>query len=187
MSVSFMFSIRKRKKSSFTDSDRVDTSGEAGACKGACFRIGIRGGFCGMIKSMKTQQDIRSFSPLTLAFVGDAYYELVIRTMVTEEGNTSVDTLNRKKTRYVRAAAQSAMMHSIEELLTEEETAAYHRGRNAHPKTTAKGASVTDYRHATGFEALIGHLYLTGQTDRALFLIREALDRFQPDAPQTRI
>lgn len=133
------------------------------------------------------EHDIRLFSPLTLAFVGDAFYELVIRTMVTEEGNKSVDTLNRKKTKYVRAAAQSAMMHSIEELLTEEETAAYHRGRNAHPKTTAKGASVTDYRHATGFEALIGHLYLTGQTDRALFLIREALDRFQPDAPQTRI
>ena len=82
-----MFSIRKRKKSSFTDSYRVDTSGEAGACKGACFRIGIRGGFCGMIKSMNTneiatavneafdlpEKDIRSFSPLTLAFVGDAF------------------------------------------------------------------------------------------------------------------
>lgn len=129
------------------------------------------------------EKDIRSFSPLTLAFVGDAFYELVIRTMVTEEGNKSVDTLNRKKTKFVRAAAQSAMMHSIEELLTEEEEAVYHRGRNAHPKTTARGASVTQYRHATGFEALIGYLYLTGDTDRALFLIGEAVARFKPDAP----
>lgn len=129
------------------------------------------------------EKDIRSYSPLTLAFVGDAFYELVIRTMVTEEGNKSVDTLNRKKTKFVRAAAQSAMMHSIEALLTEEEEAVYHRGRNAHPKTTAKGASVTEYRHATGFEALIGYLYLTGKTGRALDLIREALSRFKPDAP----
>ncbi|MBQ9513016.1 MAG: ribonuclease III [Lachnospiraceae bacterium] len=132
------------------------------------------------------EKDIRSYSPLTLAFVGDAFYELVIRTMVTEEGNKSVDALNRKKTKFVRAAAQSAMMHSIEALLTEEEEAVYHRGRNAHPKTTAKGASVTEYRHATGFEALIGYLYLTGETGRALDLIREALSRFKPDAPVQR-
>ena len=129
------------------------------------------------------EKDIRSYSPLTLAFVGDAFYELVIRTMVTEEGNKSVDTLNRKKTKFVRAAAQSAMMHSIEALLTEEEEAVYHRGRNAHPKTTAKGASVTQYRHATGFEALIGYLYLTGESKRALYLIGEAVARFKPDAP----
>ena len=131
--------------------------------------------------------DIRGYSPLTLAFLGDAFFELIIRTIVTEEGNKSVDTLNRRKTKYVRAAAQAAMIHAIEEMLTEEEVAAYHRGRNAHPKTTAKGASVVDYRHATGFEALLGHLYLTGQTDRALYLVKEALDRFKPAAQAQKV
>ena len=116
-------------------------------------------------------QDVRAYSPLTLAYIGDGIYELVIRSIVVERANRSANDLHKKTTRYVKAPAQSAM---IEEL-TEEEEAVYRRGRNAKSYTTAKNASVADYRRATGFEALMGYLYLTGQTDRMLELIKDGI------------
>ena len=120
-------------------------------------------------------QDIRTVSPLTLAYVGDAVYELVVRSLLVGRGNCPVSRLHHEATRLVRAGAQAQMLHTLEPLLTPEEEAVYKRGRNAHSPTMAKHATVTEYRHATGFEALIGYLYLTGQTERMLTLIREGL------------
>ena len=120
-------------------------------------------------------RDFRSFSPLTLAYIGDGIYELVIRSVVVERANRSANDLHKKTTLYVKAPAQSAMIEALLPELTEEEEAVYRRGRNAKSYTTAKNASVADYRRATGFEALMGYLYLPGQIDRMLQLIKDGI------------
>lgn len=121
--------------------------------------------------------DIRTYSPLTLAYIGDAIYDLVIRTIVVERGNTSANNLHKTTVRYVNATAQAQMIEALQEELSEEERAIYKRGRNAKSYTTAKNASVIDYRKATGFEALCGYLYLTGKQERMLALIRTAIGK----------
>lgn len=121
--------------------------------------------------------DIRTYSPLTLAYIGDAIYDLVIRTIVVERGNRSADKLHKKTVAYVNARVQAKMIEALEGELTEEEAAVYHRGRNAKSYTTAKNASVIEYRKATGLEALCGYLYLQGQQERLLYLIREAIEK----------
>ena len=120
--------------------------------------------------------DIRTYSPLTLAFVGDCIYDLVIRTIVVERGNTAPGVLHTKKSSIVKAQAQAAQADAMMEELTAEEQAVYRRGRNAHSHSTAKNASIGDYRKATGLEALYGFLYLTDQTDRLLWLIAKGLE-----------
>ena len=120
--------------------------------------------------------DIRTYSPLTLAFVGDCVYDLVIRTVVVERGNTAPNTLHQKKSAVVKSQAQAAQAEAILEELTEEEQAVYKRGRNAHSHSSAKNASIGDYRKATGLEALYGFLYLTDQTKRLLELVRKSLE-----------
>ena len=117
-------------------------------------------------------KDIRSFSPLTLAYIGDAVYEIVIRTIIVEKGNAPVNKLHHKASSLVKAVAQKAAMEKILPLLTEEEEAVYKRGRNAKSYTSAKNASVIDYRIATGFEALMGFLYLMGRNERMLELVK---------------
>ena len=119
--------------------------------------------------------DVKSYSPLVLAYIGDGIYELVIRSIVVERANRSANDLHKKTTRYVKAPAQSAMIEALLPEMTEDEEAVYRRGRNAKSYTTAKNASVADYRRATGFEALMGYLYLTGQTDRMLELIKNGI------------
>lgn len=121
--------------------------------------------------------DMKAYSPLTLAYIGDAAYELVIRTMVVEKGNRQASQLHRLTTSYVKAQAQAAMIEALEPELTEEELAIYKRGRNAKSYTSAKNASILDYRKATGMEALIGYLYLSGREERVLFLIKEGIGR----------
>ena len=120
--------------------------------------------------------DIRTYSPLTLAYIGDAVYDLIIRTMVVEKGNRSANALHRAAVKYVNAGAQADMMEVLLAELTEEEAAVYHRGRNAKSHTTAKNASVGDYRKATGFEALLGYLYLKGELERCLLLVKKGTD-----------
>lgn len=117
-------------------------------------------------------QDLRSYSPLTLAYIGDGVYELIIRTILVKRGNCPVNQLHRKASSLVKAAAQSAIMEVIEGELTQEELSVYRRGRNAHSPTMAKHATMADYRRATGFEALMGYLYLKGDYTRMLTLIR---------------
>lgn len=116
--------------------------------------------------------DIRTYSPLTLAYIGDAIYELVIRTILVEKGNTQVNKLNQRANRLVKASAQSEMIEKLKPHLTEEEMAVFKRGRNAKSYTMAKNATMSDYRRATGFEALMGYLYLTEQWERMLELIK---------------
>lgn len=117
----------------------------------------------------------RSYSPLVLAYIGDGIYDLIIRTVVVNRGNTQANKLHRKTSSLVKAAAQSAMMDALMELLTEEEKAVYKRGRNAKSATMAKNATMADYRKATGFEALMGYLYLENQWERMVYLIKEGL------------
>ncbi len=117
-------------------------------------------------------QDLRSYSPLTLAYIGDGVYELVIRTILVKKGNCPVNRLHKKASSLVKAGAQSAIMEVIEEKLTPEELSVYRRGRNAHSPTMAKHATMADYRRATGFEALMGYLYLKEDYTRMLILIR---------------
>lgn len=116
--------------------------------------------------------DADTYSPLDLAYIGDCVYELTIRTLLLHKGNAPVNTLNRKASNLAKAPTQSTMITAILDSLTEKEQAVYKRGRNAKSFTTAKNATVNDYRRATGFEALIGWLYLSGQSERALEVIK---------------
>lgn len=118
------------------------------------------------------EQDIRTYSPLALAYIGDAIYDLVIRTMLVMRGNSQVNKLHKRASNFVKAAAQKQIMEAIEPLLTPEEHSYYKRGRNAKSFTTAKNASIVEYRVATGFEAMLGFLYLTGQMDRLMELVK---------------
>ncbi|MCI5901108.1 MAG: ribonuclease III [Blautia sp.] len=120
-------------------------------------------------------RDIRTYSPLTLAYIGDAIYELIIRTVLVKKGNCQVNKLHGRASELVKASAQSDIMGVIQPMLTEEELAVYKRGRNAKSPTMAKHATMTDYRRATGFEALMGYLYLTENYSRMLELIRAGI------------
>ena len=126
-------------------------------------------------------QDLRSYSPLTLAYIGDGVYELIIRTILVKKGNCPVNRLHKKASSLVKAGAQSAIMEVIEEELTPEELSVYRRGRNAHSPTMAKHATMADYRRATGFEALMGYLYLTEQWERMLQLIKKGIEKGETD------
>ena len=121
--------------------------------------------------------DAGTYSPLVLAYIGDGIYELVVRTAVVGKGNRQANALHKKTSTYVKASAQAAMMEAILEDLTEEELAVYKRGRNAKTVSMAKHATMHDYRHATGFEALMGYLYLTDQMKRMIDLIKIGMER----------
>lgn len=121
------------------------------------------------------QQDIRTYSALTLAYVGDAVYDLVIRTALVGRGNRPVNDLHRLAVKYVSAPAQAEIARALAGILTEEEKTIFQRGKNSKPHTTAKNASVPDYLRATGFEAVLGYLYLTDHMERALELIRRGI------------
>lgn len=122
------------------------------------------------------EQDIRTYSPLTLAYIGDGIYELYIRTILVSRGNCQAGKLHKRASRLVKAPTQALMAECLESELTEEEEAVYKRGRNARSYTVAKNATVGQYRKATGFEALMGYLYLTGQYNRMIDLIRKGMD-----------
>ena len=115
-------------------------------------------------------------SPLVLAYIGDSIYDLVIKTWVIEQGNMQVNKLNRFASNIVKAQSQSEMIGIIEPLLSPAEEAVYKRGRNAKSYTSAKNASISDYRRATGFEALMGYLYLSGQYERMMELVKAGLE-----------
>lgn len=119
--------------------------------------------------------DIKSYSGLTLAYIGDAIYDLVIRTYIVEHGNAPVNKLHKQVVKLVQASAQAKLYHIIQDMLTEEEETIYKRGRNAKSFTSAKNADIVEYRTATGLEALFGYLYLTDQTARLLELIHPIL------------
>ena len=120
--------------------------------------------------------DVNSYSPLTLAYIGDSIYDLIIKSLVINQGNRQVNKLHKETSMYVQASTQSLMMRAMQEELTEEEHAVYNRGRNAKSVSPAKNQSITDYRRATGFEALLGYLYLKKEWKRMLDLVKIGLD-----------
>lgn len=123
--------------------------------------------------------DIKEYSPLTLAYIGDSVYDLIIKSLVINGGNKQVNKLHQETSRLVQASAQSLMMRTMQEHLTEEERAIYKRGRNAKSVSPAKNQSITDYRRATGFEALLGYLYLQKDWKRMLELVKIGLDSLE--------
>jgi ribonuclease-3 family protein len=120
--------------------------------------------------------DIRTYSPLALAYIGDGVFDLVIRSVVVGRGNTRANQLHQRTSSIVKAHTQAQIITYLEEQLTEEEAAIYRRGRNAKSPTMAKNATVSDYRKATGLEALVGYLYLTDRFERLVALIKAAAD-----------
>lgn len=123
-----------------------------------------------------SRADASQYSPLTLAFVGDGVFDLVIRTMVTTAGgNRPVKKLHRDKAAIVNAHSQAQMAEVLQPYLTDEEKGIFRRGRNAHSVTVAKNQTVSDYRAATGLEAVCGWLYMTGQMKRLLELVEQGL------------
>ena len=129
-------------------------------------------------EAMKLKEvEAREYSPLALAYLGDAVYELAIRTFVMNHGNTQVNKMHKKTAGLVKAEAQANFYEVLEEELTEEEKAVYRRGRNAKSVTMAKHATMKDYRMATGFEALMGYLYLTEQMERMAELLGHGLKK----------
>lgn len=131
-----------------------------------------------------TKADAKSYSPLALAYIGDAVYEILIRTMIVCKANQQVNKYHKKVSSYVKAEAQAAMSVKLEPFLTAEEEAVYKRGRNAKSYTTAKNASMIHYRMATGFEALIGYLYLENKWERLMELVHIGL--FEEAIPKER-
>ena len=119
--------------------------------------------------------NITDYSPLTLAYIGDGIYEVIVRTVIVDEANRQVNKIHKAASNLVKAEAQAKMIHLIMDDLTEDEVKIYKRGRNAKAVTRAKNASMSDYRTATGFEALMGWLYLTGQSDRMMMLIKKCI------------
>lgn len=115
-------------------------------------------------------QDPKQLSPLVLAYIGDAVFEVLVRMEVLTRGNAPVNKLHHKAREQVNAHAQAGFYERIAPLLTEEEQAVFKRGRNAKSHTVPKHADLLDYRHATGLEAVFGYLYLLGEKERLLAL-----------------
>jgi len=119
--------------------------------------------------------DAGQYSPLVLAYMGDAVYELYVRKMLVKKANTQVDKLHKAAIQYVKAEAQCEAFHKIENILTEQEMAVFKRGRNT-KSSVPKHSSVAEYRTATGLEALIGYIYLTGDTNRLDYIMNSILE-----------
>ena len=115
---------------------------------------------------MLNKEDIKMLSPLVWAYMGDAVYEQFIRKYIIDQGVSKNGAYHRKAIKYVSANAQVRILKEIEPYLTEEELNIVKRGRNSNPHSHAKNADIVDYKWATGFEALIGFLYLNEQNDR---------------------
>ncbi len=125
------------------------------------------------------KQDISTYSPLTLAYIGDGIYEIVIRSLVVGHGNGQVNKLHKKSSSLVKAETQSKIIKLLMDEMTEEEVHIFKRGRNAHSFTSAKNASSADYHMATGFEAVMGYLYMEGRMQRIFELVERGLEKIE--------
>lgn len=123
--------------------------------------------------------DIRTYSPLTLAYIGDAVFEMIVRTLIVEKGQRAANTLHKHTTKIVCAQTQAQLIDAVYESLTEEEQDIYRRGKNTKIHSSAKNASLADYRKATGFEALCGYLFLKDDTVRILQIVHQAMNAMQ--------
>lgn len=117
-----------------------------------------------------------SYSPLALAYIGDCIFDVMVRTIVVSKANKQVNKYHREVSRIVCATAQAQMIKAVCDRLTEEELAIYKRGRNANSYTKAKNATRAEYRNATGFEAVLGYLYLKEDFTRLTDVVRMSLE-----------
>lgn len=106
------------------------------------------------------------YNPLALAYIGDTIYDFYVRTKVLALGNRHVTQMHKDSVKFVKAHSQAVSMHALESVLSEEEMRIYKWGRNAKSNTVPKNADVGEYRVATGFETLIGYLYLKSENER---------------------
>lgn len=133
-----------------------------------------------MLKDLKvrkfTEKEARLLNPLQLALIGDGVYELFIRNYILSQNlELTAHKIHVKAIGYVKAKSQATIMHVIENDLTEDESYIYKRGRNTKSSTVPKNADVRDYRMATGFEALVGYLYLIENFERLEFIFNKAV------------
>jgi len=134
-----------------------------------------------MLFEAEPQVDIREMNPLSLAFMGDGVLELLVRQHLVERSRLLPGKLHAEAVRYVSARSQFLEMKLLEPLLTEEEHAVFRRGKNANKATVAKHASVEEYRTSTGFECLLGWLYLKGRNERIMELMDVLWREFEPE------
>ena len=123
-------------------------------------------------------KDIKTISPLVLAYIGDSVYDLTIKSILVARGNVPVNKLHKRASELVKANAQVNMYDAVKDMLTQEEEGVFRRGRNAKSYTTAKNATKIDYRMATGYEALMGYLYMQGKVDRIYELEEDRIEYF---------
>lgn len=123
-----------------------------------------------------SHKDVDQYHPLVLAYIGDTVYEVFIRTMLVSRGNATVHKLHKRSINFVKAKSQSEILHKIMEHLSPEEQDVVRRGRNAKSGTIPKNADVAEYKYATGFESLIGYLYLRKEFERLMQILNLAVE-----------
>ncbi len=129
-----------------------------------------------LLDSIEKNENILNYSGLNLAYIGDCVFEILVRTHVVNTFNSTVSRMDKMSRMYVKASSQALMFHALMEVCTDEEKDILKRGRNAKSYTSAKNASISDYRHSTGLEALFGYLYLEQKTDRINELFKLCLN-----------
>ena len=122
------------------------------------------------------QIDIKQYSPLALAYMGDCIFDLCVRTYLLKQANMPANKLHQKSKALVNATSQSKMYKYLIDIVSEEEKAVLKRGRNAQSNTKAKNATMIDYKNATGLEALFGYLYLKDKKERINELFKICLE-----------
>jgi ribonuclease-3 family protein len=130
---------------------------------------------------------LRLMSPVTLAFIGDAVFGLLVREHLILQGISKAGTLHKQAVTYVKAGAQAIAAERLQPMLAQEERDIYRRGRNANTTHVPKNANPADYRHATGLEALFGYLYLAGNHDRLREIFSAVIDDRAQDTAETSI
>ncbi|MCH5185964.1 MAG: ribonuclease III [Oscillospiraceae bacterium] len=126
----------------------------------------------------------QEYSALSLAYIGDAVYEVYVRSRImSEHADMPPAKLHRLSTEFVKASAQAEAVKSLTDHLSEKELTVFKRGRNAKPHTSPKNADISDYRFATGFEALVGYLYLSKNFERTEEIMRRAYDSASIHSP----
>ncbi|HGM3508484.1 TPA: Mini-ribonuclease 3 [Clostridioides difficile] len=126
--------------------------------------------------------ELVTMSPLVLAYLGDTVYETYIREhLIRQNTQKKVNDLHKLAIKYVKAKAQATIIHEIGIELTEEESKIYKRGRNQKSNTSPKNADIIDYKHATGFEALVGYLYLNNEIERLQYIINKGIKIIERD------
>lgn len=126
---------------------------------------------------MENVKKAAQYAPLVLAYIGDSLYDVYARTrFLSEHPNMPANKLHMNVSKIVKAHAQSESVTKMMDMLTEDEEAEFRRGRNSKPHNIAKNASLMDYKRATGFEALLGYVYISGDKERLEFLMKTAYD-----------